>query len=102
MAYRLFYGDDYLYDPFTGDTLIYDASMSKTNNAAAYLDFTVAANHLLADKIKEKAENVTLYADGVLLFKGYIETIEDDFEGNKVCSCVDALGWLNDVKLRPY
>ena len=102
MAYRLFYGDEYLYDPYTGDTLIYDASMTKTNNAAAYLDFTVAANHLLADKIKEKAENVTLYADGVLLFKGYIETIEDDFEGNKVCSCVDALGWLNDVKLRPY
>lgn len=102
MAYRLFYGDEYLYDPYTGDTLIYDASMTKTNNAAAYLDFTVAANHLLADKIEEKAENVALYADGVLLFKGYIETIEDDFEGNKVCSCVDALGWLNDVKLRPY
>ena len=102
MAYRLFYGDDYLYDPFTGDTLIYDASMSKTNNAAAYLDFTIAANHLLIDKVEEKAKDVKLYADGVLLFKGYIENIEEDFEGNKVCSCVDALGWLNDVKLRPY
>lgn len=102
MAYKLLYGDEILYDPFSGDTLISDASMSGTTNAAAYLDFTVAPNHLLIDKIQEKGDNVELWSDDVLLFRGYIDKISENFDCSKEVSCVNALKWLNDIRLRTY
>lgn len=102
MAYKLLYGDEILYDPFSGDTLISDASMSGTTNAAAYLDFTVAPNHLLINKIQEKGDNVELWSDDILLFRGYIDKISENFDRSKEVSCVNALKWLNDIRLRTY
>ena len=102
MAYSIYYGKELLYDPFSGDTLISDVQLTGSTNAAAYLDFTIAPNHLLIDKIQEKGENVEVYSDKTLLFRGYIENITENFDKSKDVSCVNALAWLNDIKLRPY
>lgn len=102
MAYKLLYGDEILYDPFSGDTLISDAVMTGSTNAAAYLDFTVAPNHLLIDKIKERDKDVELWSDNVMLFRGFISDITENFDKSKDVTCVNALEWLNDVRLRTY
>lgn len=102
MAYSIYYGKKLLYDPFSGDTLISYVQLTGSTNAAAYLDFTIAPNHLLIDKIQEKGENVEVYSDKTLLFRGYIENITENFDKSKDVSCVNALAWLNDIKLRPY
>lgn len=102
MAYKLLYGDEILYDPFSGDTLISDAVMTGSTNAAAYLDFTVAPNHLLIDQIKERDKDVELWSDDVMLFRGFISDITENFDKSKDVTCVNALEWLNDVRLRTY
>lgn len=102
MAYKLLYGDEILYDPFSGDTLISDAVMTGSTNTAAYLDFTVAPNHLLIDKIKERDKDVELWSDDVMLFRGFISDIEENFDKSKDVTCVNALEWLNDIRLRTY
>lgn len=102
MAYTLYYGKELLYDPFESDTLISEATMTGSTNTAAYLDFTISTNHRLYSKVEEKADEITLYANDEILFRGYIDNINEDFQGNKECSCVDALGWLDDIKLRSY
>ena len=102
MAYTLYYGKEILFDPFEMDLQVSEAELTIGTNVAAYFDFTVSVNHALYDKIQEKDEDVILYANDEIMFRGYVDTISEDFQGNKECSCVNALGWLNDVKLRSY
>lgn len=99
--YQLFYGDEVLYDPFTSDT-VYDGKLTAKSNTADYLDFTVPYGHKLYGTIAERGEDVTLYWDKTILFRGTIESIETDMEGAKAVSCNGALTWLEDTVVRPY
>ena len=99
--YQLFYGDEVLYDPFTSDA-VYDGKLTAKSNVADYLDFTVPYGHGLYDTIAERGEDVTLYWDKTILFRGTVESIETDMEGAKAVSCNGALTWLEDTVVRPY
>lgn len=102
MAYIVTYDDDYLFDPYSSEDVIYDASVSGEVNAAGYFDFSITSQHRLYNTVEERAGIVKVYSDSKMLFMGEISDIEEDFYGNKTVSCVDPRDHLNDVMVRPY
>jgi hypothetical protein len=101
MAYRITYGGNDLFDPYTDD-VVYDAKLTAKSNTPDYLDFTVPHGHDLYGEVEERGEVVELSWDGTVLFRGEVESIDVDTEGNKEVACTGALGWLGDTVVRPY
>ncbi len=103
MAYRILYGKEILWDPYsdTADAII-DASMSVNANAAKYLDFAIPPTHHLYNVVSERSENVWLYSDNKIIYKGFISKITLDMEGYKSISCTSVMDYLGDTHVRDY
>lgn len=101
MGYKILYDNQILFDPYTNDRIT-DTKLSNKINAVSYFDFTIATTHSLYSKIAERAGEVRIYFDNLILFKGEIATIEEDFEGNKSVSCNGVLDYLTATRVRPY
>ena len=103
MAYRILYGNEILWEPYSDNTdAIIDASMSVNANAAKYLDFTIPPTHHLYNVVSERAENVWLYSDDKIIYKGFISKITLDMEGYKAISCTSVMDYLGDTHVRDY
>ena len=103
MAYRILYGSDILWEPYSNsEDSIYDASMSVNINAAKYLDFTMPPTHSLYNKVAERAKIVWLYSDDKIIYKGFISKISIDMYGYKSISCTSVMDYLNDTHVRDY
>lgn len=101
MGYKVLYGNQLLFDPYTDDRIT-DTKLSAKLNAASYFDFTIAPTHSLYSKLMERAGEVRIYFNNLILFKGEIVEIEEDFEGNYSVSCTGVLDYLNATLVRPY
>lgn len=101
MGYKILYDNQILFDPYTDDRIT-DTKLSNKINAVSYFDFTIATTHSLYSKIAERAGEVRIYFDNLILFKGEIAKIEEDFEGNKSVSCNGVLDYLTATRVRPY
>ena len=101
MGYKILYDNQILFDPYTNDRIT-DTKLSNKINAVSYFDFTITTAHSLYSKIAERAGEVRIYFDNLILFKGEIATIEEDFEGNKSVSCNGVLDYLTATRVRPY
>lgn len=101
MGYRILYDNQFLFDPYTDDRIT-DTKLSNKVNAASYFDFTIATTHSLYSKIAERAGEVRIYFNDLILFKGEITKIEEDLEGNKSVSCTGVLSYLTATRVRPY
>lgn len=101
MGYRVLYDNQLLFDPYTNDRIT-DTKLSSKLNAASYFDFTIATTHSLYSKLKERAGEVRIYFNNLILFKGEITQIEEDFEGNYSVSCTGVLDYLTATRVRPY
>ena len=101
MGYRILYDNQFLFDPYTDDRIT-DTKLSNKVNAASYFDFTIATTHSLYSKIAERAGEVRIYFNDLILFKGEITKIEEDLEGNKSVSCTGVLDYLTATRVRPY
>ena len=103
MAYRILYGTDILWEPYSDNTdAITDASMSVSVNAAKYLDFTMPPTHSLYNVIAERDKLIRLYANDKLIYKGYITKITLDMEGYKQVNCSSVMSYLGDTHVRDY
>lgn len=101
MGYRVLYDNQLLFDPYTNDRIT-DTKLSSKLNAASYFDFTITTTHSLYSKIKERAGEVRIYFDNLILFKGEITQIDEDFDGNRSVSCTGVLDYLTATRVRPY
>ena len=101
MGYKVLYDNQLLFDPYTDDRIT-DTKLSSKLNAASYFDFTIAQTHSLYSKLAERSGEVRIYFNNLILFKGEITQIEEDFEGNKSVSCTGALDYLTATRVRPY
>lgn len=101
MGYKVLYDNQFLFDPYTDDRIT-DTKLSNKVNAASYFDFTIATTHSLYSKIAERAGEVRIYFNYLILFKGEITKIEEDFEGNRSVSCTGVLDYLTATRVRPY
>lgn len=101
MGYRILYDNQLLFDPYTDDRIT-DTKLSSKLNAASYFDFTIAPTHSLYSKLEERAGEVRIYFNNLILFKGEITKIDEDFEGNYSVSCTGVLDYLTATRVRPY
>lgn len=101
MGYKLLYGNQILFDPYTNNTIT-DAQLSMSINTASYFDFTISTKHSLYNKVEEHVDLVELYFDKIKLFAGEISEIDTDIYGNKSISCTGILDYLKDTIVRPY
>lgn len=101
MGYKVLYDNQLLFDPYTDDRIT-DTKLSSKLNAASYFDFTIAPTHSLYSKLAERAGEVRIYFNNLILFKGEISQIEEDFEGNHSVSCTGVLDYLTATRVRPY
>lgn len=101
MGYKVLYDNQLLFDPYTDDRIT-DTKLSSKLNAASYFDFTIAPTHSLYSKLAERAGEVRIYFNDLILFKGEISQIEEDFEGNYSVSCTGVLDYLTATRVRPY
>ena len=101
MGYKVLYNNQILFDPYTDDCIT-DTKLSSKANAASYFDFTISPAHSLYSKIAERAGEVRVYFDKIILFKGEITEIEEDFNGNRSISCTGVLENLDATRVRPY
>lgn len=101
MGYKVLYDNQLLFDPYTDDRIT-DTKLSSKLNAASYFDFTIAPTHSLYSKLDERAGEVRIYFNNLILFKGEISQIEEDFEGNYSVSCTGVLDYLTATRVRPY
>lgn len=101
MGYKVLYDNQLLFDPYTDDRIT-DTKLSSKLNAASYFDFTIAPTHSLYSKLAERAGEVRIYFDNLILFKGEISQIEEDFDGNYSVSCTGVLDYLTATRVRPY
>ena len=101
MGYKVLYDNQLLFDPYTDDRIT-DTKLSSKLNAASYFDFTIATTHSLYSKLAERAGEVRIYFNDLILFKGEITQIEEDFEGNRSVSCTGVLDYLTATRVRPY
>lgn len=101
MGYRVLYDNQLLFDPYTDDRIT-DTKLSNKLNAAAYFDFTIAPTHSLYSKLAERAGEVRIYFNNLILYKGEITKIDEDFEGNDQVSCTGVLDYLTATRVRPY
>ena len=101
MGYKVLYDNQLLFDPYTDDRIT-DTKLSSKINAASYFDFTIAPTHSLYSKLAERAGEVRIYFNDLILFKGEITKIEEDFEGNYSVSCTGVLDYLTATRVRPY
>lgn len=101
MGYKILYDNQLLFDPYTDDRIT-DTKLSSKLNASSYFDFTIAPTHSLYSKLAERAGEVRIYFNNLILFKGEISQIEEDFEGNYSVSCTGVLDYLTATRVRPY
>lgn len=101
MGYKVLYDNQLLFDPYTDDRIT-DTKLSSKLNAASYFDFTIAPTHSLYSKLAERAREVRIYFNNLILFKGEITKIDEDFEGNYSVSCTGVLDYLTATRVRPY
>lgn len=101
MGYKVLYDNQLLFDPYTDDRIT-DTKLSSKLNAASYFDFTIAPTHSLYSKLAERAGEVRIYFNNLILFKGEITKIDEDFDGNYSVSCTGVLDYLTATRVRPY
>ena len=101
MGYKVLYDNQLLFDPYTRDHIT-DTKLSSKLNAASYFDFTIAPTHSLYSKLEERAGEVRIYFNNLILFKGEITKIDEDFDGNYSVSCTGVLDYLTATRVRPY
>lgn len=101
MGYRVLYDNQLLFDPYTDDRIT-DTKLSSKLNAASYFDFTITTTHSLYSKLKERAGEIRIYFNNLILFKGEITQIEEDFDGSRSVSCTGVLDYLTATRVRPY
>lgn len=100
--YRIYYGDEIVYDPFSPDELAFNITCYGGINDKGNMNFSIPYNHPLYNKLKIRGEEVRLLSDGEDIFTGYITQIEKDFNLTLSVKCSGILGYLGDVLIPPY
>lgn len=81
---------------------VFSPTLTQELNRADKLVFTVPEKNPVYSNLTAMQKIVTVYEDGVRLFKGRIIQTAKDFYKQKKVTCEGELAFLNDAVLRPY
>lgn len=97
------YADDRLvYDTRLPDTALLGLEVSVLVNKAGTAEIVMPPDHPAYDYFTEYRTVVTVYRDGVLLFRGRALYATDDFYRRRTITCEGERGFLLDGIMRPY
>lgn len=102
MGYRVYYDDYLLYDPVMTDYKLINPVWKSELSKVGSFTFTIPVTHPNFEFLELMKPLVKIYRDGVLKFKGRIYKMEEDFYGNKTCSCEDCMAFLYDSLIAPF
>lgn len=102
MAYRVYYDDILLYDPVMTEYKLIEPKWETELSKVGSFTFTIPVTHPNFEFLELMKPLIKIYRDGVLKFKGRIYKMENDFYGNRKCTCEDLMGFLNDSLIAPF
>ena len=91
-----------VYDTRLPDTALLGLNVSVAVNKAGTAEITMPPNHPAYDYFTEYKTVVTIYRDGVLLFRGRALYADDDFYRRRTIVCEGERAFLLDGIMRPY
>ena len=94
--YKAYYGDKPLYNPQADDLSLINPIVTLEENKAGTFTFTMPLTHPLWDGVKKRADVVSVYNDGNLIFKGVVINTTTDFFKNREVYCEGELTYFND------
>ena len=100
--YQVFCDDSLIYDPTVQELKITAAKLNLELNKTGSFTFTVYPSNPMVDKLKKLKSIITVYRDGVLLFRGRILNDKRGFYKEKQVTCEGELAFLNDSIQRPF
>ena len=102
--YLVYVGDQFIHDAYSDDRKVHDGKLSGDVNTFLTLEFTVPPTNPMAKSLTKRdyAHPVTATFDGQRLFRGYIETTEEQLDTEVKVTCKGDLAMLNDSVVRPY
>ncbi len=102
--YSATYGDQLLFDPRDPDRQLTDQEVDLTLNEAGTYTFTMPPTHPLAGglELMNRAQEVVLYRNGAVVFRGRVISDEEDFRGSRTYTCEGERAYLNDAALPKY
>lgn len=102
--YLIYVGDQFVHDAYSDDRKVHDGKLSGDVNTFLTLEFTVPPTNPMAKSLikRDYAHPVTATFDGQRLFRGYIETTEEQLDTEVKVTCKGDLAMLNDSIVRPY
>lgn len=102
--YIVKYGNEYLHDCISSDTLLEDLTLTASENNCGFCDFTIYPNHPLYSKLKERDMHniVTVWDNDIQLFAGFIYELGKEFHLDGHVKCKGELAYLEETIIRPY
>lgn len=102
--YLVYVGDQFIHDAYSDDRKVHDGKLSGDVNTFLTLEFTVPPTNPMAKSLikRDYAHPITATFDGQRLFRGYIETTEEQLDTEVKVTCKGDLAMLNDSIVRPY
>lgn len=102
--YLVYVGDQFIHDAYSDDRKVHDGKLFGDVNMFLTLEFTVPPTNPMAKSLikRDYAHPVTATFDGQRLFRGYIETTEEQLDTEVKVTCKGDLAMLNDSIVRPY
>lgn len=91
-----------VYDTRLPDTALLGLEVSLLVNKAGTAEITMGPDHPAYDYFTEYRTVVTIYRDGVLLFRGRALYADDDFYRRRTITCEGERAFLLDGVMRPY
>ena len=91
-----------VYDTRLQDTALLGLEVSLLVNKAGTAEITMPPDHPAYDYFTEYKTVVTIYRDGVLLFRGRALYASDDFYRRRTITCEGERAFLLDGVMRPY
>ena len=102
--YLVYVGNQLIHDAYSDDRKVNGGKLSGDVNTFLTLEFTVPPTNPMAKSLTKRdyAHPVTATFDGQRLFRGYIETTEEQLDTEVKVTCKGDLAMLNDSVVRPY
>lgn len=100
--YCIYYEEEVVYDPFVPEEYAFNVTCNGGVNDKGSMRFSVGYGHRMYDEFKVRQGMIRFTHDDDVIFIGYIEQIEKNFNLDLEITCYGILGYLNDVLLRPY
>lgn len=101
MIYRVVMDGIDIYNPNDPSLCLISGDVSLEVNTTGSFDFVMPPDHIFYDNVDVFKNEIVVYEDNEIIFKGRPSEIKIDWYNRKTIHCEGALAYLNDYMIRP-